>query len=375
MKVVVFLISLFLLGLQLVSSLGSHKYESIFNFGDSLSDTGNFLRSGAMAFPVIGKLPYGETFFHHATGRCSDGRLIVDFIAEAFGLPHLPPYLEVVKGKVSNAKAGVNFAVSGATALDPQFFYSQKLGPLLWTNDSLTTQLGWFKKLKPSLCSTKLDCNTFFKKSLFLVGEIGGNDYNYPFFVGGSIKQIKALVPLVVGAVTNATSMLIEEGAMDLVVPGNLPIGCSAVYLTIFGQNASKSDYDPRTGCLKAYNAFARFHNEQLKQSLEMLRQRYPHVRITYADYYGAANRFFHSPKHYGFYEGTMRACCGGGGPYNFNNSARCGHIGSSACGNPSAYVNWDGIHLTEAAYGHIAKGLIYGPFTSPPLTSSFLLT
>jgi hypothetical protein len=56
------------------------QYDSIFNFGDSLSDTGNFLLSGAMAFPVIAKLPYGETFFRHATGRCSDGRLVVDFI-------------------------------------------------------------------------------------------------------------------------------------------------------------------------------------------------------------------------------------------------------------------------------------------------------
>lgn len=56
------------------------RYHAIFNFGDSLSDTGNFLLSGALAFPVIGKLPYGETSFRHATGRCSDGRLVIDFI-------------------------------------------------------------------------------------------------------------------------------------------------------------------------------------------------------------------------------------------------------------------------------------------------------
>lgn len=72
-----------------------------------------------------------------------------------------------------------------------------------------------------------------------------------------------------------------------------------------------------------------------------------------------------------GFYDGVLTACCGGGGPYNFNNSARCGHDGSKACADPSAFANWDGIHLTEAAYRLIAKGLISGPFTSPALSFS----
>lgn len=72
-----------------------------------------------------------------------------------------------------------------------------------------------------------------------------------------------------------------------------------------------------------------------------------------------------------GFTGGTLNACCGGGGPFNFNSSAGCGHIGSKTCAEPSTYVNWDGIHLTEAAHRHIAKGLIDGPFSNPPLKSS----
>lgn len=80
MKLFILVASLCLTLSTVSSSL--QPYEAIFNFGDSLSDTGNFLLSGALAFPVIGKLPYGETFFRRATGRCSDGRLVVDFIGK-----------------------------------------------------------------------------------------------------------------------------------------------------------------------------------------------------------------------------------------------------------------------------------------------------
>jgi hypothetical protein len=82
-------------------------------------------------------------------------------------------------------------------------------------------------------------------------------------------------------------------------VPGNLPIGCSAVYMTLF-QSPNKTDYDSRNGCLKAFNSFSKYYNNQLKRALETLRQKYPHARIIYADYYGAAIRFFHAPRHYG---------------------------------------------------------------------------
>ncbi|KAL0398492.1 UNVERIFIED_CONTAM: GDSL esterase/lipase [Sesamum radiatum] len=430
---VIFFLVVTLLGT--VSCSPPLKYDSIFSFGDSLADTGNFLRSGALKFPVIGKLPYGETFFHHGTGRCSDGRLIVDFIAEAYGLPYLRPYLALGKGE--KVEHGVNFAVAGATALDAKFFYDRKIGQILWTNDSLSVQLGWFTDLKSTLCSTKqapcnwgvpiegtyqfanpepvgfsqalrghplrraalrdwarlplsrsrgsgffissdtilgghgvsTDCANYFKRSLFLVGEIGGNDYNYPFFLGGNVTQLKAMVPAVVETIAAATTTLIEEGAVELVVAGNLPIGCNAVYLTLFHTD-DRTAYD-KNGCLKAHNAFSKYHNSQLKLALQNLRQKYPHARISYADYYGASKRFFHVPKRYGFKDGSLVACCGGGGPYNFNNSARCGHTGSKACLDPKAYVNWDGIHLTEAAYRYISMGLLNGSFMYPPLSFS----
>ena len=75
----------------------SSPYTAIFSFGDSLADTGNFLISGPRAFPFVARLPYGLTYFGHPTGRCSDGRMIIDF----FGTIPFPPNLFFQCGLVS----------------------------------------------------------------------------------------------------------------------------------------------------------------------------------------------------------------------------------------------------------------------------------
>ncbi|CAM0880400.1 unnamed protein product [Alopecurus aequalis] len=344
---------------------GSNRqnYTSMFSFGDSLTDTGNLLVSSPLSFTIVGRFPYGMTYFHRPTGRCSDGRLVVDFLAQAFGLPLLQPYLS--RGK--DVRQGVNFAVGGATAMDPPFFEGIGASDKLWTNLSLSVQLDWFEKLKPSLCnSPKTDCKEYFSKSLFLVGEIGGNDYNYAFFKGKTLDDAKSYVPTVSSAIIDATERLIKAGAMHLVVPGNLPMGCSSAYLTLHpGRN--RSDYDS-VGCLKTYNEFAQRHNGMVQQKLQVLRLKYPKARIMYADYYGAAMSFSKNPKQFGFKQGPLKTCCGGGGPYNFNPKASCGVRGSSVCADPSAYANWDGVHLTEAAYHAIADSILHGPYTSPRL-------
>lgn len=58
-----------------VTGLPSCHFPAIFNFGDSNSDTGGM---SAAFYPMV--WPFGETFFHEAVGRASDGRLMVDFI-------------------------------------------------------------------------------------------------------------------------------------------------------------------------------------------------------------------------------------------------------------------------------------------------------
>ena len=44
-------------------------------------------------------------------------------------------------------------------------------------------------------------------------------------------------------------------------------------------------------------------------------------------------------------------------------------------CDDPSKYVSWDGVHLTEAAYRLIAMGLLQGPYTHPQFTTSCIIS
>lgn len=74
-----------------------------------------------------------------------------------------------------------------------------------------------------------------------------------------------------------------------------------------------------------------------------------------------------------GFERNALQVCCGGGGPYNFNDTALCGNLEVIACDDPSKYVSWDGYHLTEAAYRWMAMSLLDGQYTIPKFSLSCL--
>jgi hypothetical protein len=66
------------------------SYEAIFSFGDSLSDAGNLIVNGTPKALTTARAPYGMTFFGRPTGRCSNGRVVVDFLGN---IPQqIPPH-------------------------------------------------------------------------------------------------------------------------------------------------------------------------------------------------------------------------------------------------------------------------------------------
>lgn len=175
-------------------------FNKIYAFGDSFTDTGNTRSfSGPTGFGHVSNPPYGSTFFHHPTNRYSDGRLVIDFVAQSLSLPFLPPY----KGlKGNDSFHGVNFAVAGSTAINHAFFVRNNLS-INTTPQSIQTQLLWFNKfLETQGCfgaETKAQCKAAFDDALFWVGEIGVNDYAYSF---GSAIPSDAIQKLGVASVT-----------------------------------------------------------------------------------------------------------------------------------------------------------------------------
>ncbi|KAJ1256242.1 hypothetical protein BS78_K056400 [Paspalum vaginatum] len=314
---------------------GMKWYSRVFAFGNSLTDTGN-----AAVFPVTAggpftMPPYGETYFGHPSGRASNGRLIVDFLVEGLKVPQPTPYL--TGRTAADFLNGTNFAVGGATALDPAFLASK--GIVTFVPISLSNETSWFENVVQLIKSSDYDQHRkIMASSVFYVGEISVNDYFFALMSNNSVNVAASLVPHIIGAIRSALTLrrpwiqstpsssisaMIAAGARTVAVSGMLPIGCEPQQPALFP--GGPGDYDPATGCIARFNDLAELHNLALNKMLSELRLAHPGRTLIYADIYRPVVSAVASPASYGFGDTPLAACCGGGGgPYNFNFSTFC---------------------------------------------------
>ncbi|CAM0877980.1 unnamed protein product [Alopecurus aequalis] len=353
------------------SSPPSAPFRTVYAFGDSFTDTGNtHSTTGPYSFGYVSHPPYGATFFHRSTNRYSDGRLVVDFLAaDALRLPSfLPPYLSTLSNSSSSAAAAananpggsVNFAVAGATAIEHEWFVKNNLSFDI-TPQSIMTELGWFDA---HLKTKRRSGQEGVGEALFWVGEIGANDYAYSFMDAATIPR-KLIRTMAVDRVTT----FLERGAKYIVVQGLPLTGCLTMAMTL-----AKPDDRDKLGCVASVNAQSLAHNRRLQASLRQLRRNHTDAVIAYADYYAAHTAVMKTPATYGFAE-PFKACCGsGGGDYNFDVFSTCGspEVGT-ACAQPAKYINWDGVHMTEAMY-KVVSGMFFqddaGKYIRPAFSS-----
>uniref|UniRef100_A0A7N0VKJ0 Alpha-L-fucosidase n=1 Tax=Kalanchoe fedtschenkoi TaxID=63787 RepID=A0A7N0VKJ0_KALFE len=352
------------------SCLHAHcQIPAIFNFGDSNSDTGGL----SAAF---GQAPYpnGETFFRSPAGRFSDGRLIIDFIAEGTGLPYLSPYLDSMS---SNFSHGANFATAGST-IRPQNTTMAQSG---YSPISLDVQFVQFKdfharskqiRQRGGIFATLLPKEEYFSHALYTF-DIGQNDLTAGYKLNMSTEQVKAYVPDLLDQLSRVIKGVYDEGGRSFWIHNTGPVGCLPYVLDRFLITAAQVD---PYGCATPYNEVAQHFNSLLKESLAKLRKDLPLAHITYVDVYSLKYTLITHASNYGF-EGAIRACCGHGGKYNYNRFAKCGAkinsingtqtVVSRSCKDPAVYVNWDGTHFTEAANKWVFNRVAGGSFSDPP--------
>ncbi|XBH94240.1 hypothetical protein VPH35_085059 [Triticum aestivum] len=251
------------------------KYNAMFTFGDSMDETGNICVASSnkteLNVLTCTHPPYGETYFGRPSCRWCDGRVVVDFVAQALGLPLLPPS----KAKGKDFRRGVNMAITGGTAMNFTFYRSLGIENPVWNHGSLDTQIQWFKDLLPSICGTEQSCKGYMRKSLFMFGAYGGNDYNVQLLERGlTPEQAMNYTPKIVGAIADGVEKLIALGAVHVVVPGIFPTGCLPIFLSLLGDGDGDGDLDD-AGCLKAYNLLSKYHNWMLRKQVEALQRRH----------------------------------------------------------------------------------------------------
>ncbi|KAG4940194.1 hypothetical protein JHK87_044065 [Glycine soja] len=335
------------------SSYSLCDFEAIFNFGDSNSDTGGFHTS----FPAQ-PAPYGMTYFKKPVGRASDGRLIVDFLAQGLGLPYLSPYLQSIGSDYTH---GANFASSASTVIPPTTSFSVSgLSPF-----SLSVQLRQMEQFKAKVdefhqtgtrisSGTKIPSPDIFGKALYTF-YIGQNDFTSKIAATGSIDGVRGSLPHI---------ELYAHGGRAFMVFNLGPVGCYPGYLVELPH--ATSDYD-EFGCIVSHNNAVNDYNKLLRDTLTQTGESLVDASLIYADTHSALLELFHHPTFYGLKYNT-RTCCGyGGGVYNFNPKILCGHMLASACDEPQNYVSWDGIHFTEAANKIVAHAILNGSLFYPP--------
>ncbi|XP_041027239.1 GDSL esterase/lipase At3g26430-like [Juglans microcarpa x Juglans regia] len=352
-----------------VSSSTHCDFPAIFNFGDSNSDTGGLSAAFGQA-----AAPHGESYFHGPAGRYCDGRLVIDFIAESLGLPYLNAYLDAVG---SNFTHGANFATAGST-VRPQNTTLHQSGFSPFSLNVQWYQFNDFHRRTQAFRSREwvfqelLPKREHFSRALYTF-DIGQNDLTAGYFLNMSTDQVRAYVPDVLAQFTDIVKDIYGQGGRSFWIHNTGPVGCLPYILDRLKITAAQVD---KAGCATPFNDVAQYFNRKLKQVVVQLRKDLPLAAITYVDVYSVKYSLISQAKKHGFEE-SLRACCGHGGKYNYNMHLGCGGkikvhgkevLVGKPCKDPAAWINWDGVHYTQAANKWVFDQIVGGSFSDPPI-------
>ncbi|KAK6266272.1 hypothetical protein QUC31_017109 [Theobroma cacao] len=159
-------------------SLGDIKIDlpALYVFGDSYVDNGNnnFLPHSAVA----NYLPFGIDFDGKPTGRATNGRTVVDFIATVGGFQYPPPILGLSEANRKSTRTGVNYA-SGSSGILSENGRSMHMNVLNFFQQVDLFENATLKDLKSSFSGTE-SFTDYLSKSVFFI-HIASNDLGFTY--------------------------------------------------------------------------------------------------------------------------------------------------------------------------------------------------
>lgn len=290
-------------------------YDSLYVFGDSLSDQGNFYAIAGKSTPPP-EYTDGTTF-----GRFTNGKNYVDYLASRLGI------------STSNSLAGGNnYAYGGArTDSHPQASY----GAL-----SLLDQLAVYNNSR----GTTPDPDALF---IVWAGANNLKDILMPPSgippTTGEISQALAKTALDMGS---AVATLASYGAKNILVP-NLP----DLGIVPLATGGGSRNWDA--------TLLSRSYNQMLDGVLNGFEQSHQGINLMRFDTFALVDDVYDNPGKYGLTNVTT-ACY-----------SAFVEPGGKMAGDPADYLSWDGFHPTTAAHRILADSMYS---TVVPLPSAILL-
>ncbi|KAJ1387467.1 GDSL lipase/esterase [Sesbania bispinosa] len=320
---VAFQVVLFCICLVVANSV-DFSYPAVFNFGDSNSDTGELVAGyGIQLAP-----PNGQNYFKTPSGRFSNGRLIVDFLMDAMGLPFLNAYMDSLG--LPNFHQGCNLL-----QLVPLSFQHCNINQpiLLWGSGISVfcySKLGFLNCLQEN-CHNNVSGKEFdqyipaedyFQKGLYMF-DIGQNDLAGAFYTK-KLDQVLSSIPTILLELKLELRNCMTMELGNFWIHNTGPLGCLPQVVAKFGTDHQSL-----------------MNKDVLDHTTKLLKPLIYSFKLSGVE-----------TTHYGL------LWIWRGPPLNYDSRVSCGltkilngtTITAKGCNDSSMYVNWDGIHYTEAA-------------------------
>ncbi|XP_058111795.1 GDSL esterase/lipase 7-like [Magnolia sinica] len=343
----------FLLGLLLRSLSAKSKEEplapALYAFGDSLVDSGN--NNGLPTLNKVNYMPHGIDSSMGPQGDSTNGKTVVDFIAQMLGLPFAPPYLGLSRAQRSQIITGVNYA-SGAAGILPES--GRRMGKCI----SLKEQVDYFQStIEMDLARNFKDLEAIsdhLSKSIFFI-SIESNDYinNYlqPDYYNTSRQySSQKFAGFLMHHLSEQLKKLYKLGARKMVIFEIGILGCIPSFTNANNSNGT---------CVEEVNKFVFEYNRLLPVLLKKLKSDLFGSFFIHGQAFDSGLNVYQNP----CFKYTNIPCC-----IVNHNETKLFIPGQAPCKDRDQHLFWDSFHPTQAANAKTAAGCFNQSTTCSPM-------